>query len=462
MTGGPWQGILGNRAILSSLARIAASPNLGHAYLFSGPEGTGKLLAALAFARAVNCTCTVAGRCDSCRGYDALSHPELLVLSDANKPRWLKREDLKARLGLSGPEGRQVYAQTVLSVFERGYLEEPLPAVERDSIFDGFNLVTDQLFGQGSVPSRECYTPGHVSDSIRRGFERGDLAESEFLLLKELYEYPLAAMPYRGTIHIANITARKDWKFTRPIQGFLSVRSFLGGRKIVIIDDAHKMTPQAQNCLLKTLEEPPPDSLMILVTGDKRALFSTIVSRCQVVGFERLKSEEMNEAARVLLELGKADAVLSALSENCPGKLLALASTDVEQQLGAIADFFTGVGQGRLESALALSGVLLADRSVHRKKAQQAARHALELIVFWITEIVRAKHCLAQRCPGQRWTDLARAHAARFEESGLLDVVGRVETGLDLLRWNIDVGLLVDATLIRCAETLSRPNVTAA
>jgi hypothetical protein len=364
------------------------------------------------------------------------------------------------RLGLSDPgsrEARQAYAETVLSVFQEGYLEEPLPWVERDAVFDGFNLAAGQLFGQGSVPSRECYTPGPVSDTIRRGVERGDLTEMQFALLKELYEFPLAVMPYRGTIHIANITTRADWKFTRPIQSFLSVRSLAGGRKVVIVDDAHKMTAQAQNCLLKTLEEPPPDSLIILVTHDRHALFPTIVSRCQVVGFERLKADEMAGAAESLVGRGGPDqAMLIELAENCPGKLLELASTAADLELAAVVDFFTGVGEGRLESALALSGTLPSDRSVHRRKLQQAARHMLELVAFWITQILRAKHGLPQGALDGRWPGAARAHAARIDESALLDAAAEIEADLDLLWWNVDIGLAMDACLLRLASGLSR------
>lgn len=456
MTGPTWKEILGNARVIESLARIAKSPTLGHAYLFCGPEGVGKLLAGLAFARAANCTCgETAGLCDSCSSLDVLNHPEVLVLCDANKPRWIKRQDLLGRLGLAGPDARQRYAETVLSVFEKKYLEEPLPRVEDEAVFDGFNIATDQLFGQGSGPSKECYTPGPASEAIRKEFDRGDLSEAEFSLLRELYEYPLSVMPYRGAIPIAYVTARKDWKATRPIQALLSVRSILGGKKVVIIDDAHKMTPQAQNCLLKTLEEPPPDSLLVLVTSEREGLFSTIVSRCQVVSFERLTAAEMNLAAGALVgDAGKHLGLVAALSENCPGKLLELAGAEIVGKVGAVSDFFTAVADGRLENVFAVSGVVLGDAAAHRKKLQYAVRQTFELAIFWITEILRAKHGIAGRLESSEYAGALQAHAVRFGEAALLDAAERLEKGIALAYTNVDIGLLLHTTLLRTAQAL--------
>ena len=68
-----------------------------------GPDGVGKRLAALAFARAVNCRCTGdVEKCESCRLFDSLNHPELLVLEDVTKPRWLCRSDVLKLAGIGG------------------------------------------------------------------------------------------------------------------------------------------------------------------------------------------------------------------------------------------------------------------------------------------------------------------------------------------------------------------------
>ena len=59
--------------------------------------------------------------------------------------------------------------------------------------------------------------------------------------------------------------------------------TFVGGRRVVIIERADKMNPQAQNALLKTLEEPLPDTVFLLLTDAPELLLPTIVSRCRAL-----------------------------------------------------------------------------------------------------------------------------------------------------------------------------------
>jgi DNA polymerase-3 subunit delta' len=71
----------------------------------------------------------------------------------------------------------------------------------------------------------------------------------------------------------------------REVQNFLSYKSYNGGFKIVIVDDAHLMNQEAQNCFLKTLEEPKGQTLLFLITSKPDMLLPTIFSRCQTVKF---------------------------------------------------------------------------------------------------------------------------------------------------------------------------------
>ncbi len=69
----------------------------------------------------------------------------------------------------------------------------------------------------------------------------------------------------------------------------------LGHGKVFIIDEAELLGPEAQNALLKTLEEPPANTYIILVSCQPQRLFPTIRSRCQHVAFAPLDSAAMNE-----------------------------------------------------------------------------------------------------------------------------------------------------------------------
>ncbi|MGE0606443.1 MAG: ATP-binding protein [Pirellulales bacterium] len=87
----------------------------------------------------------------------------------------------------------------------------------------------------------------------------------------------------------------------------ISLKPFMGGRRIAIIDDADFLAVEGANALLKTLEEPPPKSVLILIgtTADKQ--LPTIRSRCQVMRFQPLGQE-------LLLSLLKQKADLAAIN----------------------------------------------------------------------------------------------------------------------------------------------------
>ncbi len=67
----------------------------------------------------------------------------------------------------------------------------------------------------------------------------------------------------------------------------------LGTRKVYIIDEVHMLSTQAFNAFLKTLEEPPAHAIFILATTEKHKIIPTILSRCQIFDFNRIKVKDM-------------------------------------------------------------------------------------------------------------------------------------------------------------------------
>jgi DNA polymerase-3 subunit delta' len=81
----------------------------------------------------------------------------------------------------------------------------------------------------------------------------------------------------------------------------IALKPYSGKRKIAILDDADYLNKEGANCLLKTLEEPPPGSLIILISTSEQRQLPTIRSRCQIVRFRPLAA---NEVAQLLLSQG--------------------------------------------------------------------------------------------------------------------------------------------------------------
>ncbi|MFH1845576.1 MAG: DNA polymerase III subunit [bacterium] len=81
----------------------------------------------------------------------------------------------------------------------------------------------------------------------------------------------------------------------RALLRFLRVHAFQGRYKIAVVSDGHRMTNEAANAFLKTLEEPSPASLIMLLTSNRTGLLPTILSRCQQIRFDPYPEAELVE-----------------------------------------------------------------------------------------------------------------------------------------------------------------------
>ncbi|MDE0185995.1 MAG: DNA polymerase III subunit delta' [Candidatus Poribacteria bacterium] len=81
----------------------------------------------------------------------------------------------------------------------------------------------------------------------------------------------------------------------RELQKRIVYRPLEGNRKVYILNEVDCMNLEAANCLLKTLEEPPAASVLVLITSNLDALLPTIRSRCQIIDFHLLTIPELSE-----------------------------------------------------------------------------------------------------------------------------------------------------------------------
>lgn len=107
----------------------------------------------------------------------------------------------------------------------------------------------------------------------------------------------------KDKIILRHITYRKsqkkeDWDEElgeRNVNNFLSMSLSISRNKVVILFNAETMNPQSQAAILKTLEEPSPNSYIIFTTNRPKSLFETIYSRCQVINIPNLTESSLND-----------------------------------------------------------------------------------------------------------------------------------------------------------------------
>ncbi len=119
----------------------------------------------------------------------------------------------------------------------------------------------------------------------------------------------------------------------RNIQKIFSVKPYGEKNRLVILYQMEKATVEAQNALLKILEEPPNDTYLLLTAGNKENLLPTILSRCQVI-------KQLN-AAGDLSNFDKTEKFLKNIFTATSGKRIILAAETVktkEEGIGLLAD----------------------------------------------------------------------------------------------------------------------------
>jgi DNA polymerase-3 subunit delta' len=155
-------------------------------------------------------------------------------------------------------------------------------------------------------------------------------------------------------------------------------RPFEGTRRVFVIEAAEAMADESQNALLKTLEEPPPFSHLVLITSQPAALLATVRSRCQAVRFAP-PSLETVELRLSELELGETDKERAAAARLAGGDTDRAAFLLGEQgrELRAAAEACVGAALGGELDGTPWHGVLGAAQAAS-DQAADAARARLE------------------------------------------------------------------------------------
>jgi len=210
-----------------------------------------------------------------------------------------------------------------------------------------------------------------------------------------------------------------------------------GRKQVFIFDRGQIVTPQAFNGLLKTLEEPPPDTILILVTPNLHALPATVVSRCRRLRFGALSRADQRAILSGLLGEGEDPDRLISMSLGRLGAALAEEADALAERREEAVAFLDGLAAPpRQADEIALLR-LAVERAGGGSSARGEVLRFLEMLRGLLRDIL-----VLQVAPGEvePWNaDLAEELAAlgrRWGVRGLVDALDRVEAAL------VDVGVV--------------------
>ena len=250
----------------------------------------------------------------------------------------------------------------------------------------------------------------------------------------------------------------------RDLEHTLQMRAHNGRRKVAIITDADRLQPQAANAFLKTLEEPPRDSLLLLLSALPEALPETILSRCIAISLEQegrpQTSDEEEKLVKLLQQLSREQSWTIQFAYRLAQefqRLLRSVREDVKRETDE------ALKQEQIRYKEATDGVWLEEREQYYKARAESLylqRRAglIETLFTWWSDVLRSSNGVAQRSL-PRAEEETRALASRFSTTEILKRIRCLEGLRDNLNRNIHEALAIEVGFLTIFTMSREPRI---
>ena len=232
----------------------------------------------------------------------------------------------------------------------------------------------------------------------------------------------------------------------REMRKEIGLKPFKNKKKVYIIDKAEKMTLEASNCLLKTIEEPPYYAIIILICSKIDPILPTIVSRCQIVNFGLISSGKIKEFLldnNDNLEKEKAE-IISKLAQGSIGSALKLL-LDKEYFIRReeVLDYLSAISPGKYSEDIFTKV---------EKTASEIERieEMLEIIKLWYRDILIIKNTGDQKYIAN-CDKLERIYEKSqiYSQEILIDILDYLEKVEEYLMKNVNTRLILERLYIK-------------
>lgn len=227
------------------------------------------------------------------------------------------------------------------------------------------------------------------------------------------------------------------------INGDIAIKPYSGPHKIYIMDEAEKMNTQAQNALLKTLEEPPEYAVILLLSTSVEAMLPTILSRCVVLDIKPVSEDKIKKYLMEKIEIPDYRAsICASFARGNVGRAIQLASNEEFDQLKSEV-----LGILKSIENLEVNQIATAVKKITEDK--YGIDDYLDLCFIWYRDVLLYKACGEQSSLIFKEDRLdIRRIAARCSYEGINRIIHAIEQARSRLKANVNAELTMELLLL--------------
>lgn len=234
------------------------------------------------------------------------------------------------------------------------------------------------------------------------------------------------------------------------INNDIQIKPYSGPYKIYIVDEAEKMNPQAQNALLKTIEEPPEYGIIILLTANSEMFLPTILSRCVMLNMKLMEKGQMRDY--LMKKLGIPDYhadVITAFAGGNLGKAIRLASSeDFSELKGSVTHLLEYIGD------METYEVVMAVKQAEKYKVD--IDDYIDLMMVWYRDVLMFK--VSRDMNELTFKDeygYIKEQAERISFNGVEEILNAMDKAKVRIRANVNFDLAIEMMYLTIRDGLN-------
>lgn len=231
----------------------------------------------------------------------------------------------------------------------------------------------------------------------------------------------------------------------RELQKRLGYKPFEGKATICIIDGADRLNISAANSLLKTLEEPPAQTHIVLIAENIRMVIPTILSRCQRINFSPLPMEEVEEILKRDESFAAEDIkTIAAMSGGSPGKALNMAGLFPIEEKNRLLQEFSKMDSA--DKAFSIAEEMVAKDQLDR------IMEKLELLKFFIRDVMLMKLGCSSKLINISQKNIIHKRASQFTIKDIISKIDIISEAEKAINMNANKRLTIETMLLRLCK----------